>query len=172
MTPVPASASALALAYAFVDALLKRSGAEQADIPRFAADHIADLVVAAVAQKSLCQVAQAPNLRAARLETVRRELDRNFTMPGFSLTALARRLTVSPRYVQALFSEAGTSFTDELTDRRLTRAYEMLVSPRYAHMNVMDVAHECGFPTVSHFHRIFRRRFGATPGEVRDRTAG
>jgi AraC-like DNA-binding protein len=169
MTPIPASASALALAYAYVDTLLKRTGAEQTDVPRFAADHIVDLVVAAVAPKSSRQEIQTPNLRAARFETVRRELDRNFMMAGFSLTALARRLPVSSRYVQALFSEAGTSFTDELTNRRLTRAYEMLSSPRYAHMNVMDVAHECGFPTVSHFHRIFRRRFDATPGEVRDR---
>lgn len=170
MAPIPASASAPALAYAYVETLLKLSGAaEQADIPRFAADHIADLVVAAVALKTLHQETQAPSLRAARFETVRRELDRNFMMPGFSLTALARRLLVSPRYVQALFSEAGTSFTDELTTRRLMRAHEMLASPHYAHMKVMDVAYECGFPTVSHFHRIFRRHFDATPGEVRDR---
>jgi len=31
----------------------------------------------------------------------------------------------------------------------------------------MEVSQECGFSTVSHFHRIFRRRFGATPGEMR-----
>jgi AraC-like DNA-binding protein len=171
MTPIPAAASALTLAYAYVDTLLKQSGAERADIPRFAAGHIVDLVAAAVALKTLRQETQAPSLRAARFETVRRELDRSFMMPGFSLSALARRLPVSPRYVQALFSEAGTSFTDELTNRRLTRAYEMLASPRYAHMNVVDVAHECGFATVSHFHRMFRRRFDATPGEVRDRAA-
>lgn len=171
MTPIPASASALTLAYAYVDTLLKHSGTQQIDIPRFAAGHIVDLVAAAVALKTSCQETQAPNLRAARFETVRRELDRNFMMPGFSLTALARSLPVSPRYMQALFSEAGTSFTDELTNRRLARAYEMLTSPRYAQMNVMDVAHECGFSTVSHFHRIFRRRFDATPGEVRDRGA-
>lgn len=171
MIPIPASASAPALAYAYVETLLKLSNAEQADIPRFAADHILDLVVAAVTLKTLHQEVQAPNLRAARFETIRRELDRNYMMPGFSLAVLARRLPVSPRYVQTLFSEAGTSFTDELINRRLMRAYEMLVSPRYADVKVIDVAYECGFPTVSHFHRIFRRRFDATPGEVRDRAA-
>jgi len=74
---------------------------------------------------------------------------------------------VMPRYVQALFAETATSFTDEVTKRRLARAHDMLASPRHAHMSIMDIAHECGFSTVSHFHRMFRRRFKATPGEVR-----
>jgi AraC-like DNA-binding protein len=45
----------------------------------------------------------------------------------------------------------------------------MLTAPRYAHMNVMNVAHECGFSTVSHFHRSFRRHFDVTPGDVRSK---
>lgn len=168
MMQIPASDFALALAHAYVDTLLKHCDAADADIPSCASEHIADLVTAAVAPENICQQ-QASNLRAARFETIRRELNRNFMVPGFSLTVLARRLSISPRYVQALFAEAATSFTDELTKRRLARAYEMLTAPRYAHMNVMDVAYECGFPTVSHFHRTFRRHFGVTPGDVRSK---
>jgi AraC-like DNA-binding protein len=169
MIPVAASTPALALARGYVDTLLKLSDTDEVDIPRFSADHIADLVAAAVAPENLFQEKQAPNLRVARFEMIRRELDRNFMMFDFSLTVLARRLAVSPRYVQALFSEAATSFTDEVTKRRLARAHDMLASPRHAHMSIMDIAHECGFPTVSHFHRMFRRRFKATPGDVRSK---
>jgi AraC-like DNA-binding protein len=167
MVPVPASTPALVLARTYVDTLLNLSDTGCGDILRFSANHIADLVAAAVAPEDLFQERQAPNLRVARFEMIRREIDRNFMMFDFSLTVLARRLAVSPRYVQALFSEAATSFTDEVTKRRLARAHDMLASPRHAHMNVMDIAHECGFPTVSHFHRVFRRHFDATPGEVR-----
>jgi AraC-like DNA-binding protein len=170
MMPVPAPTSTMALTRAYVDTLLDLSNMGD-DIPQFAADHIADLVAAAVDPESLNQKKRLPNLRVARFETIRREIDRNFMMPDFSLPALARRLAVSPRYVQALFSEAATSFTEELTDRRLARAHEMLASSRCAHMSILDIAHECGFPTVSHFHRMFRRHFDATPGEVR-RKAG
>lgn len=168
MRAIPAASSALALTHAYVDTLLRRSDAPGALIPRFAADHIADLVAAAIDPDALCRSEQSLPLRAARFETIRREIDRHFMVPGFSLTALARRIGVSPRYIQALFAEAETSFTDEVTKRRLERAYEMLASPRFAHLTVMDVAHECGFPTVSHFHRIFRRQFNATPGEIRN----
>ncbi|HEY4135493.1 MAG TPA: helix-turn-helix transcriptional regulator, partial [Alphaproteobacteria bacterium] len=80
---------------------------------------------------------------------------------------LARRLDVTPRYVQLLLAEIETSFTDELTKRRLDRARETLASPHCFHKSIMDISQECGFSTISHFHRIFRRRFGVTPGEVR-----
>jgi AraC-like DNA-binding protein len=157
----------LALARTYVDTLLSPSSIGNSAIARFAGHHIADLVAAAVSPDSTSHEARSPGLRAARFETIRRELDRNFLEPDFSLTVLARRFGVTPRYVQTLFAEAATSFTDELTRRRLIRAHDMLASSRYDHMNVVDVAHECGFSTVSHFHRMFRRRFKATPGEVR-----
>jgi len=52
-------------------------------------------------------------LRAGRSATIMRELDRSFMDSGFSLAVLARRLAVTPRYVQALLAEVETSFTDE-----------------------------------------------------------
>jgi AraC-like DNA-binding protein len=35
-------------------------------------------------------------------------------------------------------------------------------------MSIIAIAHDCGFSTVSHFHRVFRRHFGTTPGEARE----
>ncbi len=105
--------------------------------------------------------------RAGRYAMIVRELDRGFVESDFSLRVLARRLDVTPRYVQLLLAEVETSFTDELTRRRLDRARENLASSRYFHKSIMDISQECGFSTISHFHRIFRRRFGVTPGEVR-----
>ncbi|MCK9915800.1 AraC family transcriptional regulator [Microbacteriaceae bacterium K1510] len=168
MSVTPAGSLGLALIHAYVDTLLRFSDAASSAIPHFAVAHIADLIAAAMSPEPERHEAASPVVRGARFETVRQEIDRSFMQPGFSLTSLARRIGVSPRYIQLLLTEAETSFTDEVTRRRLDRAHEMFTSPRFAHLNVMDVAHECGFSTVSHFHRIFRRRFHATPGEIRD----
>jgi len=170
MNVTPAGSLSLALMHAYVDTLLQFSR-DNSSIPHFAIAHIADLIAAAMSPEPERLEAGSPAVREARFETVKQEIDRSFMQPGFSLTSLARRIGVSPRYIQMLLTEAETSFTDEVTRRRLDRAYEMFTSPRFAHLNVMDVAHECGFSTVSHFHRIFRRRFHATPGEIRDRSA-
>jgi AraC-like DNA-binding protein len=50
---------------------------------------------------------------------------------------------------------------------QLRRAFGVLVSPAHSHRRVVDIALEHGFATESGFIRAFRRRFGATPGEVR-----
>jgi AraC-like DNA-binding protein len=171
MKPVPASAPALALTRSYVDTLLRCADAEMTGVPRFASDHIVDLVLATAAPANAEWEQRYPDLRAVRLEMVQREIGRNFMAPDFSLTELARRLDVSPRYVQALLADAETSFTDEVTKRRLAQARDMLLSPRCIHMKILDIAYECGFPTIAHFHRIFRKHFGATPGEVRRRAA-
>jgi AraC-like DNA-binding protein len=165
-----ASIPALSLVRAYVDILLQQPSTNDAAIPRLAGHHISDLIAAAVSPDSTSYEMHSPSMRAARLETIRRDLDRHFLEQGLSLSTLARRVGVTPRYVQALFAEGATSFTDELNKRRLVRAHDMLASARYAHMNVTEVAHECGFSTVAHFHRMFRRRFETTPGAVRSKS--
>jgi AraC-like DNA-binding protein len=43
----------------------------------------------------------------------------------------------------------------------------MLTDRRYMHLAIIDVAFAAGFGDVSHFNRVFRRRFGETPSGVR-----
>ena len=59
---------------------------------------------------------------------IRREVDRRFADPEFSLPALAGQPGITPRYVQSLLAEHDTSFIDEVIRRRLERAREMLGS--------------------------------------------
>jgi AraC-like DNA-binding protein len=43
----------------------------------------------------------------------------------------------------------------------------MLTDSRFADRTVGSIALEVGFNDLSYFHRTFRRRFGATPSDVR-----
>jgi AraC family transcriptional activator of tynA and feaB len=43
----------------------------------------------------------------------------------------------------------------------------MLSVPRHAHRSIMDVAFACGFNDISHFGRLFARKFGMTPSQWR-----
>ena len=138
------------------------------DLRRVIAQHITDLAVLAVgATQEISEIASRRGLRAARVLAIRREVDRRFADPDFSLSALASRLGITPRYVQSLLAENDTSFIDEVIQRRLKRANEMLSSPLHAGMTIIDLADHCGFASVSNFHRMFRRVFGATPSDVR-----
>ena len=83
---------------------------------------------------------------------------------------VAARQGVSPRYVQILFEEAGTTFSEFVLERRLEAARNMLASPRYAIWSIAAIAFEAGFGDVSHFNRRFKRRYLMTPSELRSQT--
>jgi AraC-like DNA-binding protein len=165
--PVPAHSRSLTLVRAYVDALLAESGPYDPLLAKLAIGHLADLVAVAASGREVPDE-QTGGHRTARLIAIGQCIDRGFEDPEFSLATLAQRLGVTPRQVQRLLADSQSSFVDEVMQRRLRRAREMLTSKRYAHMNIIAIAHECGFSTVSHFHRVFRGHFGATPGEVRE----
>ena len=167
--PVPRQSDALSLLRAYIAALLAQPGGDDPLLAELAMSHLADLMAIAVGRSAVVPGAPSFGQRAARLIAINQQIDRGFDRPGFSLTTLARRLSISPRQVQRLLAENQTSFVDQVVERRLRQAHDMLTSPRHAGKSIIAIAHECGFSTVSHFHRVFRRRFGATPGEVRQR---
>lgn len=167
MLRVPGRSTAMALVNAYVSVLLSPQEENGPLAFRFASEHIADFIAAAVELTGTHASEDHDGLRAGRVAAIYREFELRASEANFSLPALGRRLGISPRYVQRLLAEAGTSFTEEVTRRRLNRARDMLVSPRHQRLNVTEIALECGFSSVSHFHRMFQREFGRTPGDVR-----
>jgi AraC-like DNA-binding protein len=74
------------------------------------------------------------------------------------------------RYLQRLFEDAGTTFTDFVLGERLSRAHRMLTNARYADRAIGTVAIDSGFSHLSYFNRAFRARFGASPSDIRAQT--
>lgn len=129
------------------------------------ATHIYDLISLAIGTtEEGRQIANQRGVRAARLEAVKADLLGN---PGASLDQLAAQQGISPRYVQMLFQEIGTTFSEFALERRLGAARSMLTSPRYQTWSVTAIALEAGFGDVSNFNRRFKRRFLMTPTDIR-----
>ena len=83
------------------------------------------------------------------------------------MTTLAARHRLAVRYVQRLFEAEGTTFTEFVLARRLERAHRLLTDPRCTDRPVSMIAFEVGFGHVPYFNEAFRRRFGASPSDVR-----
>ena len=71
------------------------------------------------------------------------------------------------RYVHKLFENKGFTFSSFVRDQRLACAHRMLSDPRLADHTIGSIAFDVGFGDLSYFNRTFRRRYGATPGEIR-----
>ncbi|MGQ7297491.1 AraC family transcriptional regulator [Quadrisphaera sp. KR29] len=99
--------------------------------------------------------------RRAALAHVERHLGDH----DLSVGAVARAVGLSERHLARVFSEDGTSVARVVLERRLELAHRLLSAP--GRPAVSAVAARCGFVSASHFARVFRERYGCSPGEVR-----
>lgn len=160
---IPGDTAALVLLRQYVASLPDRL--VDPGLSSLVATHVYDLMALAIgAIGDGRAIARARSVRAVRLEAIKAELTRDPSQP---IDEIARRQGVTPRYVQLLFEEQGDTFSEFVTERKLNVAWSMLRSPRYAQWSIAGIAFEAGFRDLSHFNRRFRRRFGATPRELR-----
>jgi AraC-like DNA-binding protein len=127
-------------------------------------NHIVDLAVLAATVCRPIGESSVSTIVAARVATALEHISSHFSDPELSLTKVAYSLRVSPRYVQRLLETSGTSFTAHVTELRLKRAFKLL---QEGDLRISDVALQAGFSDISHFNRLFRSRFSATPSDVR-----
>ena len=130
---------------------------EDEEWPQSATEVIWDLMTAVLRGDSGREAAGG---RAAGL---RREagalIDRRLSDAGFGSSSIAEALGVSPRYLQMVFAEVGTTPSRVLLARRLDAAAARLRRLERS-CSITELALECGFNDLSYFSRAFRRRFG------------
>jgi AraC-like DNA-binding protein len=133
-----------------------------------ALSHIHDLITLALAATpDGREIANGRGVRAARLRAIKADILANLCSLDLTVTAIALRQHVTPRYIHMLFETEGTTFSNFVLGQRLRRAHRMLTDPLFAHLNITEIAFAVGFANLSYFNRTFRRRFGATPSELR-----
>jgi len=133
------------------------------------ATHFADLVLLAIDDRcEAAEVARGRGLAAARLHVIKSDIAARLSDERLSIAHIARAHRITPRYIQILFATAGTTFSEYLIEQRIARAHRMLTDARFRDRTVSAIAFDVGFANLSHFNRGFRRRYGATPSDVRE----
>lgn len=84
-----------------------------------------------------------------------------------SLKDIASHLYVTPNYLSNLFKQhTGKTMSSYITDYRLKRAEEYLKRPEYS---ITDIAELVGIENARYFSNIFKKKYGQTPSEYRNR---
>jgi len=171
--PLPGADKALRLLTQYLDVVCDGDKPMDEEIGRRVSSHILDLAALAVgARGDAAEIARQRGGKAARLSAIRADIVGNLGRSNLSTDVVAARHGISPRYLRKLLEEGGTSFSSFVLTQRLAQAQRMLIDRRYAHLNIAQIAHENGFGDVSYFNRTFRRRYGATPSDVRAGSRG
>jgi AraC-like DNA-binding protein len=167
---IPRNTAALKLLTSYGSALLDDDHEVAAPALRHhVASHVHDLV--ALTLGAMCDAADIAKNRgvgAARLRAAKTHIIENISCRDISIGSVASHLGMTPRYLQRLFENDGTTFSAFLLGRRLARAHRMLYEPQTMQKQVSAIAYDVGFGDLSYFNRCFRRLYGATPMDIRE----
>lgn len=100
-----------------------------------------------------------------RIEKVMQFIHSNFEKP-ITLAEAARITSMTESAFSRFFKlRTGITFIDCLTEVRLGHASRMLIETT---KTIAEIAYSCGFNNISNFNRIFRKKKGCTPKELRE----
>jgi AraC-like DNA-binding protein len=168
MRPIPVNTEALRLLVHYASALKNEDMLATPEVQSLISSHLQDLAVLAIgATRDAETIASHRGIPAARLRAIKADIARNFADRDLSIDAVALRNGITPRYVSMLLESDATTFSEFVLTQRLHRAHQMLTDQRWSDRTVSSVAFDAGFGDLSYFNRAFRRRYGATPSDVR-----
>jgi len=168
---IPAATDGLKLLTGYLRAILDSQALASPDTSRLLVTHLHDLIALSVGATRDAAVAIADrSVSAARLRAIKSDVVANLEDDALTVSAIAARHRVTPRYVHKLFESEGVTYTQFILRQRLDRAYRMLRDPRLAATHsISSIAYDVGFGDLSYFNRVFRRHYNATPSDIRKR---
>jgi two-component system response regulator YesN len=99
--------------------------------------------------------------------TIKRTINyiRDHYKEGITLEETAHKLNITPEYLSTLFNkELGMNFSTFLKDFRLSHAKRLLSG---TDMKIYEIASEVGYSDSKYFNRVFKEKYGISPGEFR-----
>lgn len=94
-------------------------------------------------------------------------IEDNLSNPDFSLTVLAEQIGFSAGYLSTLFKKLfNVSFQDYLVAARLERAKLQLLATE---QKVYEISENVGFDNPNYFSTSFKKKFGVSPLQYRER---
>lgn len=166
--PVIENGPALQLLKGYAQILNDAQELASPELRRAVATQIHDLAALALgATRDAAEIATDRGVRAARLHEIKTYVSENLGRRDLSTATVAARQGITPRYVNMLFEIDGISFSKFVLVQRLARAHRMLSNPGLDAYAISAIAYKVGFSDLSYFNRSFRRRYGATPSDVR-----
>jgi AraC-like DNA-binding protein len=169
MRRIPRDVPALRLLVDYIGLIHAHGELSRSELQRSVVSHVHDLLALALATDADTTMPAAhAGAGAARLRAVKHDIIENLARPDLSIDVVATRHHLQARYIQRLFQRDGTTFSQFVLERRLSKAHSLLLVARRHNVNIATVAFACGFNDQSYFNRRFRQHFGLTPSDVRE----
>jgi len=128
---------------------------------------IADLVAAAAGGTAEIVAGLEHAERHLYLTMIKRHIANNLETDALTSEELCRHFHISRATLYRLL-EAEGGLAHYVQEQRLNLAFQRLISPSAQDVRLIELAVDIRFSSDSTFIRAFRRKFGLTPGELRE----
>jgi AraC-like DNA-binding protein len=166
--PLPRQLPGLQLLQNYIAALVAAPNAFSPELCHTATTHVYDLIAIVLgASREAQEIVNGRGLKAARLLAIKAYIGKHLSDFNLSVSTVAIVHRVTLRYVQRLFENDGTTFSAYVLDQRLAFAHRLLTNPHKSDRTIGMIAADAGFSDIPHFNHMFKRRYNATPSEIR-----
>ncbi len=104
--------------------------------------------------------------QAVALFEIKRYVEQRLADPELNATAIAQAVGLSPRYINSLFEQEQQSLMRYVLQRRLERCHQAIIQCRTTGLSISQIAFRWGFNDLSHFSRVFKKRYGVSPSQL------
>jgi AraC-like DNA-binding protein len=113
------------------------------------------------------QLPENPSAASNLVYTVVTDINTHLTNPNLSVKSIADDLDYNPDYIGRRFRAVmGIPIGEYILQQRMKLAEQLL---QESSETIVNIAAKCGFVSVRHFLRQFRKERGMTPSELRHR---
>jgi AraC-like DNA-binding protein len=98
---------------------------------------------------------------------VRSYIERHLRDPEMSVASIAAALNCSTRYLHKSFSAETETIAEYILNRRIEGCCEEIGQASASRGTIAELAYSWGFKSLSHFSKVFTRRYGMSPGQRR-----
>ncbi|WP_102348155.1 AraC family transcriptional regulator [Bacillus sp. Marseille-P3661] len=110
------------------------------------------------------QNSQSTHLGPSWMKDILEYLEQHFT-DKITLEMLSSHSNVSIAHLSRVFKETtGLNISEYITTKRILKAKELLLR---TNDKIAAIAEQCGFESMPHFHRTFKKYIGHTPADYR-----
>lgn len=115
----------------------------------------------------LCDLYGASNGAGGLIVKIQEYINQNYMDPSLSLTRISEEFHISENYFSYLFKrEVSENFSTYLEKLRMAKAKELVTE---SDTSISDLYQYVGYNNAASFRRVFKKNFGVSPREMRDK---
>lgn len=127
---------------------------------------LSDTLLRRISEAYAGHVHHQSNRRTRRITQAKDLIEEQLCNPELTVEAIAEGMGVSSRYLRALFTKSE-KISHYILRRRLEECARLLADPQLQHLSITAIAFRCGFNSMAHFSRTFKKAYNVTPRDYR-----